>query len=159
MKTVEIHYGVVFGKGDSSDWIDWELELTDEEAAIYDEAIRNETLLNDIPELQEALQRAYEEIEEEEIQNGIDMEDEYVLECQGLAEMDTDELTELVRNRDPHALEFFGLTDASDDEINDWDAEDLDEIPTIAEFNPDFEPYSPYDEGWRLVVEYVDPNE
>ena len=69
MKTVEIHYGVVFGKGDSSDWIDWELELTDEEAAIYDEAIRNETLLNDIPELQEALQRAYEEIEEEENDN------------------------------------------------------------------------------------------
>ena len=31
MKTVELRYGIVFGKGDSSDWIDWSVELTDEE--------------------------------------------------------------------------------------------------------------------------------
>ena len=30
MKSVELRYGVTFGKGDSSDWIEWELQLTDE---------------------------------------------------------------------------------------------------------------------------------
>ena len=27
MKTVELRYGVIFGKGDSSDWIDYEIDL------------------------------------------------------------------------------------------------------------------------------------
>ena len=80
--TVEIRYGVTFGKCDSSDWIDWEIELTEEEAIAYQNAIKNKTPLNTVPELQDALQRAYEEIEDEEISMGIDNGDEYVLECQ-----------------------------------------------------------------------------
>lgn len=159
MKTVEIRYGVTFGKLDSSDWIDYEIDLTDEEAAIYDHSIENDIPLEDVPELQEALNRAYEEIEEMEIQNGIDMEDEYVMECLGLAPMDEDELNDLVAARDPHALLFFGLEEASDEELDEWDASDLDKVPTIAEFQEDFEPYSPYDKGWILNVEYIDPNE
>ena len=158
MKKVARRYGVVFGKGDASDWIDYEIELTDEEEAIYDNAIANEIPLEDVAELQDALDRAYEEIEDMEISNGIDYGDEYVLECQGEIEMDTLELNELVHNRDPHALEFFGLEDASDEEIEEWDADDLDEIPLIKDFQEDFEPYSPYDEGWTLNVEFVDPN-
>ena len=158
MKKVALRYGVVFGKGDASDWIDYEFELTDEEEAIYDNAIANEIPLEDVPELQDALDRAYEEIEDMEISNGIDYEDEYVLECRGEIEMDTLELNELVHNRDPHALEFFGLEDASDEEIEEWDADELDEIPLIKDFQEDFEPYSPYDEGWTLNVEFVDPN-
>ena len=71
--TVELRYGVTFGKGDSSDWIDWEIELTDEEAAIYQNAIDNE-------------------------------------------------------------------------------------LPLIKDFVEGFEPYSPYDAGWTLHVEFVDPN-
>lgn len=63
-----------------------------------------------------------------EIQNGIDMEDEDVLECQGLAPMDEGELDELVADRDPRALEFFGLDDATDKELEVWYAYDLDEI-------------------------------
>ena len=157
--TVGLRYGVIFGKGDSSDWIEWEIELTDEEAVIYQNAIDNELPLNEVPELQDALQRAYEEIEEMEIENGIDMEDEYVMECQGLAPMDEDELNELVAARDPHALAFFGLTDATDEELEEWDAYDLDEVPTIKDFQEDFEPYSPYDEGWSLNVHFVDPND
>lgn len=159
MRTVEVRYGVTFGKCDSSDWIDYEVELTDEEAAAYDEAIESETPLADVPALKDALNRAYEEIEEMEIQNGIDIEDEYVLECQGLAQMDEDELNELVAAHDPHALSFFGLTEATDEELEEWDAYDLDEVPTIADFKENFEPYSPYDEGWILHVEFVDPNE
>ena len=158
MKTVELRYGVTFGKCDSSDWIDWEVDLTDEEAEIYDRAIENKESLNDIPELQDALQRAYEEIEDEEISMGIDNEDEYVMECQGLAEVDPEEINDLIADRDPHALAFFGLEDADDEELEEWDANDLDELPLIKDFVEGFEPYSPYDEGWTLNVQFVDPN-
>ena len=159
MKSVELRYGVIFGKGDSSDWIDYEIDLTDEEAAAYDHAVENEIPLEDVQELKAALDRAYEEIEEMEIQNGIDYEDEYVMECQGVAEMDPDELNDLVSDRDPHALAFFGLTDADDEEIEAWDANELDELPLIKDFVEGFVPYSPYSEGWSLIVEFVDPNE
>ena len=158
MKTVDLRYGVTFGKCDSSDWIDWTVDLTDEEAEIYDSAIAKKEPLNDIPELQDALQRAYEEIEDEEISMGIDNEDEYVMECQGLAEVDPDEINDLIADRDPHALAFFGLEDADDDELDEWDANDLDELPLIKDFVEGFDPYSPYDEGWDLHVEFVDPN-
>ena len=158
MKTVELRYGVTFGKCDSSDWIDWEVDLTDEEAEIYDRAIANKEPLNDIPELQDALQRAYEEIEDEEISMGIDNEDEYVMECQGLLEVDPEEINDLIADRDPHALAFFGLEDADEEELEEWDANDLDELPLIKDFVEGFEPYSPYDEGWTLNVQFVDPN-
>ena len=141
MKKVALHYGVVWGKGDSSDWIDWSIELTDEEKKIYDHAIENEIPLNEIPELEDALNRAYKEIEEEEISMGIDNEDEYVMECQGVATVDPDEINDLIADRDPHALAFFGLEDADDDELDEWDANDLDELPLIKDFVKGFEPY------------------
>ena len=159
MKFVELRYGVIFGKGDSSDWMEWEVGLTEEEAKIYDEAIANGEPLDEVEGLQDALQRAYEEIEEEEIQMGIENEYEYVLECQGLAEVDPYEIDDLIADRDPHALAFFGLEDADDDELDEWDANDLDELPLIKDFNEGFEPYSPFDEGWCLNIEFVDPNE
>lgn len=159
MKTVELRYGVVFGKGDSSDWIDWSVELTDEEEKIYDHAIENEIPLNEIPELEDALNRAYKEIEEEEISMGIDNEDEYMMECQGVTSVDPDEINDLIAARDPHALAFFGLEDADDDALDEWDANDLAELPLIKDFVENFEPYSPYDEGWTLKVEFIDPNE
>ena len=158
MKYVALRYGVTFGKGDSSDWIDWDLQLTDEEEKIYDHAIANKLPLNELPELEGALRRAYEEIEDEEIEMGIANEYEYVMECQGVAPMDADELNDLVSDRDPHALAFFGLVGADDEEIDEWDANDLDELPLIKDFAEDFEPYSPYDEGWTLNVQFVDPN-
>lgn len=158
MKTVELRYGVIFGKGDSSDWIAYEIDLTDEEAAAYDHAIANEIPLEDVAELQNALTRAYDEIEEMEIQNSLALGDEYTMECQGEAEMDPDELNDLVAARDPHALAFFGLTDAEEEELEEWDANDLDELPLIKDFVEGFEPCSPYDEGWILNVEFVDPN-
>lgn len=157
--TVQLRYGVTFGKCDSSDWIDWEIDLTDEEATAYNKAVENELPLNDVPELKDALHRAYEEIEDEEISKGIEYEDDYVMECQGLAEVDPDEINDLIADRDPHTLAFFGLEDADEDEIDEWDAYDLDELPLIKGFVEDFEPHSPFDEGWELVVEFVDPNE
>ena len=159
MFVAEIRYGVTFGKGDSSDWLDWEIELTPEEEKAYKDAIENEIPFDEVEELQDALKRAYEEIEAEEISNGLDYGEEYVMECQGEAEMDQDELNELVKSRDAHALEFFGLTDATDEELEKWDAYDLKEVPLIKDFVEDFEPYSPYDAGWTLNVEFVEPDE
>lgn len=159
MKKVPIRYATTFGKGDSSDWIERGFELTDEEAVAYDNALESKLLLNEISELQDALERAYAEIEEEEIDMGIDIGVEYVLECQGEAEMDPYELNELVAKRDPHTLEYFDLTEVDEEELDEWDAYDLDELPLIKEFEIDFEPYSPYDAGWTLNVEFVDPNE
>lgn len=158
MKVVELRYGVVWGKGDSSDWINWSIELTDEEEKIYDHAVENEIPLNEIPELEDALRRAYEEIEDEEISMGIDNGDEYTMECQGMVEVDPDEINNLIADRDPHALAFFGLEDFDNDELDEWDANELDELPLIKDFVEGFEPYSPYDEGWTLNVEFVDPN-
>lgn len=86
MKIVDFKYYVNFGKGDSSDWVSYSTTLTDKEFAIYEKAIKDKQPLNNIPELQKALRKAYREIEEMEIQNGIDNEDEFVLECQGLLE-------------------------------------------------------------------------
>jgi hypothetical protein len=74
-------------------------------------------------------------------------------------EEDEDELNDLVHDRDPHALAFFGLTEATDEELEAWDADDLETLPTIAEFQEDFEHYSPYDEGWGLNIQFVDPND
>lgn len=159
MKFVDIQYGVIFGKGDSTDWLEWEIELTDEEEEIYDNAIEDGELLNEIPELQDALRRAYDEIEIEEIDNGIAMEDEYTMECQGIIEMDPEEINDLIANRDPHAIAFFGLEDADNEELDEWDANDLDKLPLIKDFVEDFEPKSPFDYGWSLTVEFVDPND
>lgn len=159
MKYVELQYYVSFGKGDASDYIDYEIELTDEEEAIYDNAVKNGIPLEEVTELQDALDRAYREIEEMEIENSIDLGDEFVLECQGELEMDADELNDLVASRDPHTLEFFGLEDLDDDELDEWDANYLDELPLIKDFKEDFEPESPYDVGWTLVVEFVEPEE
>ena len=75
MKTVDLRYGVIFGKGDVSDWMDWTVDLNDE------------------------------------------------------------------------------------DELDEWDANDLEDLPLIKNFVEDFEPCSPYDSGWSLNVEFVDPNE
>ena len=156
--TIEIRYGVVFGKGDGSDWFDWEVELTPEEEIAYKNAIKNEIPLEDVEELQDVLSRAYDEIEETEIENFIDMEDEYVMQCQGELEMDCDELNELITNRDPHAIKFFGLEEATEDELDEWDAYDLDELPLIKDFVEDFNPHSPFSEGWSLLVEFAEPD-
>ena len=75
MKTVEIRYGVTFGKGDSSDWLEDEVDLTDEEERLYDDAVENGILLEEIPELRAALNRAREIIEDREIDIGVENED------------------------------------------------------------------------------------
>ena len=159
MTTGELQYGVIFGKGDGSDWFPWEITLTGAEEAAYLRAKKLWLDPNDCPELQGVLADAYEEIKEQETQAMIDCGDEYAMECTGQMEMDPDELNDLVADRDPHALEFFGLTEADEDELEEWDAHDLDELPLRCDFEEGFEPYSPFDEGWDLIVQFPIPGE
>ena len=158
MKKVTVLYGVWFGSGDASDWFPYEIELTDEEEVFYNQAVEEGIPFEDVPELEDALSRAYDEISENELDAFLDCDDPYVLECQGENEMSAWELTELVHDRDPHALAFFGLENATDEELAKWDAMCLAHIPTVAEFDESFEPTNPFDEGWELMVEFDEPD-
>ena len=160
METIELRYGACFGTGDGSDWFEYEYDITEEQVAAYQMAVKMRKPLDSVDELAEVLSAAYKEIEEEEIDNLCDAEDEYVLECQGRIAVDADRLNELVHNADPYTLEFLDLQDLSPEELEDWDADcDLDELPLICDFEQDFEPRSPFDGGYSLFVEFVDPNE
>ena len=61
---VRIQYAYEYGTCDVGDWIPGEVELTEEEAAIYNDATSRGVALEDVPELQDALDRALDEIEE-----------------------------------------------------------------------------------------------
>lgn len=157
MTTVELEYAASFGKGDGSDWFEWEIELDGEEEAAYLRAKKLRLDPNECADLQSVLDAAYEEIKEQETENLIDCGDEYAMECTGQVEMDYDKINELVADRDPHALEFFELTELSEEELDEWDALDLDELPMRCEFEEGFEPYSPFDEGYSLYVHFTFP--
>ena len=159
MTTVMLQYGTVFGKCDASDWFPWEIELDGEEEAAYLRAKKLRLDLNECGELQGILDAAYEEIKARETQILIDCGDEYALACAGALAVDPEELNDLVADRDPHALAFFGLTDLPEEELDAWDANDLDELPLRRDFDPSFEPYSPFDEGWILNVRFAEADE
>lgn len=154
--TVVLQYGVWFGKCDASDWIEWEVDVTGEAEEAYLRAKMLRLPLDEIPELESVLDDAREEIAETEIENMIDYDDEYVRECTGRHPVDPDEINELVRKRDPHTLQFFGLEDKSDEELDDWDANDEDELPYVCDFDESFKPSSPFDGGYRLTVEFAE---
>lgn len=157
----EMHYGVTFGKGDSSDWIEYYADFTPEEQEIYDHCLLMRRNPNEEPGLKAALERAEEDIRETEEDNCVEYDDEYAMECLGRVKMETDTLNDLVHGRDENALEFFHLEDATDEEIDAWDADELSysEIPEVRDFDPDFEPESPFDNGWILNLEYINPAE
>ena len=50
-------------------------------------------------------------------------------------------------------------SEADEDELEEWDAHDLDELPLRCDFEEGFAPYSPFDEGWQLVVQFPRPDE
>lgn len=96
--------------------------------------------LSDVPELAKALERAEKEVMEYEMS---EYDNEELREDLGEVEMDIDKLNELVHNRDPHALKFFKLEKASKKKIEEWDADELDEIPLVKDFEEDFKPNYP----------------
>lgn len=153
---VDLQYGVCFGKGDSSDWIDWEVSLNDEEEKAYIIAKKLRLPFEDFSILKKVLEEAKEEIADSEIENLMDYDDEYVKECQGRVPVDPDEINTLVAQRDANAMEVFDLYDLSDEELDTWDANELDELPDICDFDPDFEPTNPFEEGYQLFVEFTE---
>ena len=67
MKTIELRYGVSFGTGDGSDWIEFDYNIDWEAEKAYDLAVETGTPLDSVPELEGVLAAAYKETEEEEI--------------------------------------------------------------------------------------------
>ncbi len=62
---VKLEYGVTFGKGDSSDWIPYDITLTGEAEAAYLEEMakpREERCFSNHPELVAAMEEAVEDI-------------------------------------------------------------------------------------------------
>lgn len=74
---VKIKYTVIIGRLSASPWMPWSIYLTDEEAYIYQNAINNKIPLNEVKELCDALDRAYKEISEYEIECAADYDDEF----------------------------------------------------------------------------------
>lgn len=76
---VPIEYYFDFGKLHQSDVFEIEIELTPEEAEAYNAALRAARPLNEVPELEAALERAYEEIEAQEADAGAEIDDDVIL--------------------------------------------------------------------------------
>lgn len=156
--TINLKYGVEFGKGDASDWIWWEVELDEEAEREYLRYKMFRLCLEDSAILCAVRDEAYEAIKEYETGNLCDYDDEYALECMGQVPVDPDDINELVKKRDRHTLEFFELTELTEEELDDWDANDIEDymLPDACDFYPDFKPTNPFDEGWSLNVEFCD---
>lgn len=160
MDTISLYYTVSFGKLDCSDDIDFEYELTEEQAILYKKAVKMRRPLEDADDLYDILEAAYDEIVDLETEQMCELGDEYTLECMGRVPVDVKHLNNLVHGGDQYTLEYLGLTDLHPEELKAWDAaEELDEIPMVCDFDKDFEPSSPYDRGYTLTVRFVDPNE
>lgn len=86
MTTVKLEYYACFGRGDYSDTIEWEVDLTDEEYAAYCKAIEDETDFEDDPLLQAVLDRARLEIIEADDSLADYDEDEYDIMVRFIAE-------------------------------------------------------------------------
>ena len=151
---VLVRYSQSFGKCDGGEVVDLDIDLTLDEQKVYDaeiERIKNEILendpelsldeieltdddvecLNQLPELSEALQRAA--IEAMECEASEYCNEEFV-EALGLNEMDAYEIEELVKKRDPYTLKYFNLESVTNEELEEWTADELDEIPMVCEF-------------------------
>ena len=76
---VKIKYAVIMGRLSASPWMPWSVDLSDDEANIYQNAIKNKIPLNDVKELYDALNRAYKEIKKYEIECASDYGEEFNL--------------------------------------------------------------------------------
>lgn len=156
-RELQIWYSVSSGgKHGGSDDIEWDtVELDDEALEEYDLFYDWKSPLDNCPCLKKILDKAYKDIEDEEIGHFLEWEDQDTMECMGLIPVTADRINELVAKRDPHTLKFFGLTDLSDEELENWDAEDLEELPNVCDFEEGFEPESPFD-CWLTLHVWLD---
>lgn len=70
---VPIRYAYEFGKCDVSDWTPYEIELTEEEAAVYKSAVSRGEALWRVKELEEVLLRARDELGDWDLEDGVRM--------------------------------------------------------------------------------------
>ena len=126
---------------------------------IYNNAVRNNIPLNSVEELADTLAELREEIETKIIDDFTTAGNEYVCKCEGIVPVDPSEINKLVANRDKGALKFLGLENATEDELKSWDASTLETLPLIRDFYNGFGTHSPFDDKWKLIVEFLDPNE
>lgn len=165
---VTLEYAVSFGKGDGSDWIEYEITLTGEAEAAYLEEMKKEDeddrCFSDHPALVAALAEAYDDIKFIAKNDLCEAGDEY---AEGFHNPDdtmyASDIEDLVYDRDPQVMAYFGLTEMSEEELDDWIAElyekDEEELPTYGEVYPDMVESSPFDEGYSLYVHYYDDPE
>lgn len=156
----DLVYAVSYGNDDVSGELEWEIELTEEEAEVYSSIIRMRDSFAGVDELESVLWRAESEVENFEINYAIEDGNEYVCDCLGLSEVTVDELNDLVHNKDNNALEYFNLINCNPEEIAKWDANNLSKLPIRKEFDPKFEPQSPFSKNWEITeLRFADVDE
>lgn len=74
---VKVKYAVIMGRLSPAPWMPWSVDLSDDETNIYQNAVKNKTPLNEVKALYDALDRAYEEIKEYEVECASDYGDEF----------------------------------------------------------------------------------
>lgn len=126
---------------------------------IHSNAVKNGIPLNSIEELSDTLVKYRDEIETRIIDDLITAGNEYVCKCEGIVPVNPAEINKLVANRDKGALKFLGLENATEDELEIWDASTLETFPLVRDFYNGFGTHSPFDDKWKLTVEFLDPNE
>lgn len=76
--------------------------------------------------------------------------------CEGVVPVDPAEINKLVTERDKDTLKFFELENATESELSTWDATKLETLPLVRDFYDGFVTHSPFDDKWKLTVEFAD---
>ena len=155
--TVDVIYEVNHNDGSEEELFLMETELTEEEAALYNEAVEQGKSLNQVEGLKEAAGREYKYVARALTYQALELGNPYVNECIGSHIMDPDRLNELVHGRDPVALEFFGFENMSDEKLALWDAKQMDMLPP--EYFFDAEAAGPFEQKWSLTARFPEPSE
>ncbi len=161
---VKLEYGVIFGKGDSSDWIGYEITLTGEAEAAYLEEMakpEEERCFSKHPELVAALEDAVADVRDTAQADLCEAGDEYAESFHDPGDrMEAFEIEDLVDEGDADVIAFFGLAGLDEDALDAWKEKlsDMDsgELPFWGDVYPDMEDSSPFDEGYDLSVRYAD---
>ena len=156
---IDLYVAIDYNDGEPAECFNCRRIVSFEISKIYNNAVRNNIPLNSVEELADTLAELREEIETKIIDDFITAGNEYVCKCEGVVPVDPAEINKLVADRDKGALKFLGLENATEDELKNWDASTLETIPLVRDFYNGFGTHSPFDDKWKLTVEFLEPNE
>ena len=156
---IDLYVAIDYNDGEPAECFNCRRIVSFEISKIYNNAVRNNIPLNSVEELSDTLAEIREEIETKIIDDFITAGNEYVCKCEGIVPVDPAEIDKLVADRDKGALKFLGLENATEDELKSWDASTLETLPLVKDFYGGFGTHSPFDDKWKLTVEFLDPNE